>query len=146
MKKSAWNEGGLAVPCISTRAEALFVRQSCRLLNNKENKSRKHIQYWIGTQLQHFWPDMSQGIHAINVPPYFVHFHNLMEEAVKMEVVKVDKLKETSAKFIYKEYTSTFPPPKVTYKHDFPWNKVFERLWNPVLEPDVQSFMFLLDK
>ena len=61
-----------------------------------------------------------------------------------MKVIDINNLKLANAKFIYKEYTSTFPPPKVTYKHELPWNVVFERLWYPVLEPPVQSLMFLL--
>ena len=56
----------------------------------------------------------------------------------------VTKLKETSAKMIYNEYTRTLPPPKVIYKHELSWDLVFTRLWDPVLDPPVQSLMFLL--
>ena len=136
--------GGLAVPCIASKADALFVRQTCRLLNNKENNSRKHIQFWIGGLFSHLWPDMGQGPHSRIVPEYFEHLRTLIEEAVRMEVIDKNNLKCTSAKFIYKEYTSTFPPPKVIYKHELPWNMVFKRLWDPVLDPPVQSLMFLL--
>ena len=123
----------------------ITIRDSqCRLLNNKENNSRKHIQYWIGGLLNNLWPDLGQGPHSQFVPEYFQHLRTLIEDAVKMEVVKVDKLKETSAKMIYNEYTSTLPPPKVVYKHELPWDLVFTRLWDPVLDPPVQSLMFLL--
>ena len=136
--------GGLAIPCIATKAEALFVRQTCRLLNNEEHNSRRHINYWIGTLLKEWWPDMGQGIHAQNGPPYIKHLHDLLEVAIDREVIDVNNLKLANAKNIYKDYTTTFPTPKIMDKYQLPWNDIFKRLWNPVLEPPVQSLMFLL--
>ena len=141
--KNDRSKGGLQVPCIATRAEALFVRQTCRLLKNKDHNSRKHINFWIGTLLQDWWPDL--GTHpAQNIPPHFRHLYNLLQEAINREVVDVNKLEYVTAKEIYKDYTTTFPTPKIMYKYDLPWDLVFARLWSTVLEPPIQSLLFLL--
>ena len=42
----------------------------------------------------------------------------------------------TTAKTIYKDFTTTFPLPKIMDK--------YELQWDPVLEPPIQSLMFLL--
>ena len=87
---------------------------------------------------------MGLGVHAQNVPFYFQFLRDLFEEAVRMEVVKVDRLDLVTAKKIYKEYTSALPTPKIMDKYQLPWNIVFKRLWDTVLEPPVQSLMFLM--
>ena len=94
--------------------------------------------------LQDFWPDLGQGLHAQEVPPYFQHLNILIKEAVNRKVVQVDKLELATAKFIYKDYTTDFPPPKIMEKYELPWDIVFARLWDNVLEPPIQSLMFLL--
>ena len=97
--------------------------------------------HWIGEHFSHLWPDLGQGPHSQVVPDYFEHLRSLIQEVVDMEVVDTKNLKFANAKMIYKEYTSTLPPPKVIYKHDLPWNLVFTRLWDSVLEPPVQSYI-----
>ena len=61
-----------------------------------------------------------------------------------MEVIDVNQLELANAKMIYKEYTEALPIPKIMDKYDLPWGIVFQRMWYPVLEPPVQSLMFLL--
>ena len=87
---------------------------------------------------------MGQGLPVQEIPPYFKHLHDLLESAIDREVINVNDLKMANAKNIYQDYTTTFPTPKIMYKYELPWSVVFERLWNPVLEPPVQSLMFLL--
>ena len=41
--KNEKDEGGLGIICVLSKAEALFVRQTCRLLQNKEHNSRKPV-------------------------------------------------------------------------------------------------------
>ena len=69
---------------------------------------------------------------------------NLFTHEVKYEGVEVDKLKEVTAKNIYLENSSSFPPPKVIYKYDLNWDLVFKRLNHPILESSAKNIMFMI--
>ena len=58
--------------------------------------------------------------------------------------VNAVSLKKVSAKFLYQEYTSSFPPPKVVFKLDVDWPVVWERLDSPVLDPSAREYLFMI--
>ena len=45
--KNSREEGGLGIICIRSKADALFLIQTCRLLASDSFNSFKHIRYWI---------------------------------------------------------------------------------------------------
>ena len=59
--KNTGEEGGLDLVCVRSKADALFLRQTCRLLANQDFNSFKHIKYWIGTFLGDIIPIMQGG-------------------------------------------------------------------------------------
>ena len=143
--KNSREEGGLGIVCIRSKADALFLRQTCRLLANDEFLSYKHIRYWVGQHLVDALPDLGHGLHANQAPEYFVHLRKLFAEAHALEVIDVEHLNSVPAKQIYEDFTSTFPPPKITTKYaELPWDDIWSRLNHPVLTSPVRDIMFLL--
>ena len=143
--KNTREEGGLNVVCVKSKADALFLRQTCRLLASPQFNAFKHVKYWIGMHLGNVLPDMRHGPHAVTVPDYFRHLQNLFLEAHALEIINVERLNLVPAKQIYQDYTSSFPPPKVIYKYEnLPWNDIWKRLNHPVLTSKTRDIMFLV--
>ena len=90
--KNTREEGGLNVVCIRSKAGALFLRQTCRLLANHQFNTFKHIRYWIGMHLENVLNDMRTIVHADIVPEYFLHLQKLFLEAHALEIIKVESL------------------------------------------------------
>ena len=126
--------GGLNLPCIMSRADSLFLSQTCRLLRAPSSKQYSHVKYWIGLYVSDLFPDMGAGQHAEIISPYFQHMKSLLTGGVILGDIDVKKLKLVTAKNLYHGFSSTFPPPKVIYKYDVDWVQVWTRLQNPVLD------------
>jgi hypothetical protein len=56
--------GGLNLPCIISRADSLFLSQTCRLLRNPASKQFSHVKYWLGIYVKDIIPAMGPGPHA----------------------------------------------------------------------------------
>ena len=137
-------DGGLGAVDIRSKADALFIKQSCRMLAEPSSRAGKHIKYWIGLYLGRYIPELGRGAHSERVPKYYRHFRRLMEEIFMLDEVDPQRLEMIKVKEVYKQFTSTLPPPKVVYKHNLPWQKVWDRINHPVLEVKEREMMFLL--
>ena len=80
--KNPFLSGGLAVPCVASKSDSLFLRQTCRLLVKPESLQYSHVRYWIGLHLRDYFPDMATGPHAEIVSPYFQHMRLLLVEGL----------------------------------------------------------------
>ena len=135
--------GGLGLPCVSSKADSLFLRQTCRLLIDSGSMQYSHVRYWIGIHLRDYFPDMATaGPHAEIVPPYFKHMRLLLVEGLVLGDLSVGNLRKVTAKALYQECTTSFPPPKVVFKHDIDWPLVWNRLDYLVLEPLGRDVLF----
>ena len=105
--------GGLNLPCIISRADSLFLLQTCRLLRDEASRQYSHVKYWLGIYVRDIFPDMGHGPHAEIVSPNFQHMRSLLTGAVILGYIDVKKLRLVTAKSLYISFTSTFPPPKV---------------------------------
>ena len=137
-------DGGLNLPCVFSKANALFLSQTCRLLQDPSSKQFGHVKYWIGLHLRGFFPLMGSGPHSELISPYFKNMRLLLGEALLLEDIKVENLKKVTAKALYHGYTSSFPPPKVVFKFDVDWKLVWERLDSPVLDSLARDFLYLI--
>ena len=143
--KNSREEGGLNLVCVRSKADALFLRQTCRLLAYENFNSYKHIKFWIGSFLGDVFPDMQGGQPQLNVPGYFLHLKELFLQAYALEIINSDNLNAVPCKVIYSDLTSSFPPPKIIYKYeDLPWNEIWDRLNLPVLTSEIRDLMFML--
>ena len=136
--------GGLNLPCIVSRADSLFLSQTCRLLKDPSSKQYSHVRYWLGLYVKDLFPDMGPGPHAEILSPYFQHMKSLLVGSVILGDIDVKKLKLVTAKELYKGFTSTFPPPKVVFKYDVDWGQVWTRLQNPVLDILGREILFMI--
>ena len=107
--------GGLNLPCIISKSDALFLSQTCRLLRDPSSKQYSHVKYWLGLYVRDDFPEMGQGPHAELMSPYFQHMRSLLTGGILLGDIDVSKLKLVTAKHLYKQFTSTFPPPKVVF-------------------------------
>ena len=137
-------DGGLGLVDIRSKAEALFIKQSCRMLADLEGRSFKHIKYWIGLYLSDFFPTLRPGAHSETIPKFYQVFKNLITEALREGIVSPHQLEKVRVKEVYRELTNTLPPPKVIYKYDLPWATVWENIHHPVLDVKQRELMFLL--
>ena len=136
--------GGLNLPCVISKADSLFLSQTCRLITNPDCKQFNHIKYWLGLYMRDYIPGMEHGPHAEIFSPYFLHMKGLLLGAFVLGEIDFANLHKVSAKSIYFGFTSTFPPPKIVLKYDVDWSKVWKRLQSPMLEPRAREIMFLL--
>ena len=143
--KNSREDGGLNLVFVRSKADALFLRQTCRLLATEDFNSFKHIKYWIGHFLGDIIPAMQGGPHPAVVPDYFQHLRTLFTQAHALEIINVENLNAVPCKEIYADFTSSFPPPKIVYKFDnLPWDEIWGRLNLPVLVSEVRDLMFML--
>ena len=134
--------GGLDLPCVFSKANALFLKQTCRWLMDSTTKQYGHLKYWIGIHLKEFFPDMAFGPHAELVCPYFQHVRMLLVEGFVLGDIKLENLRSVTAKELYQKNTSSFPPPKVEFKFDVDWDLVWARLQYLNLEPLPREYLF----
>ena len=140
--KNSLSDGGLGLPCVSSKACSLFLKQTCRILMDPDSKQYGHVKYWLGLHIREFFPVMAVGPHAEFVGPYFQHMRLLLVEALTLGDIKLDSFRSVTAKKLYEGYTSTFPPPKVIYKYDVDWPLVWERLGAVSLDPLPKEHLF----
>ena len=70
---------------------------------------------------------------------------DLFTQAHKLEIIDISQLNSVPCKDIYRDFTSTFPPPKVINKYeDLPWNDIWKRLNFTVLDSTLRDLMFML--
>ena len=142
--KNSVLSGGLNLPCVASKADSLFLSQTCRMLTVPGNKQFMHIKYWLGLYIREFFPDMARGPHAEILSPYFQHMRALLAGALVLGDINVRKLKKVSAKELYLGFTSTFPPPKVVFKFNVEWEMVWKRLQYSVLDQASREIHFLI--
>ena len=136
--------GGLNLPCIFSKADSLFLSQTCKLLSDPSSKQYGHVKYWIGLYVGEYFPDMSTGPHAELISPYFQHMKALLCGGCLLGDVEPRKLKKVTANQLYKSFTSSFPPPKVIFKFEADWDQVWVRLQSPVLGLIGRELLFMV--
>ena len=143
VKNPRW-AGGLNLPCVFSKANALFLSQSCRLLQDPSSKQYMHLKYWLGLHLRDFFPEMTNGSHAEIISPYFKHMRLLLVEGMLLGNIEGGQIGKVTAKALYEGYTSSFPPPKVEFKYEVEWTLVWDRLDSPVLDPLAREYIFMI--
>ena len=136
--------GGLNLPCVISKADSLFLSQTCRLLSRPDSRQYKHIKYWLGLYIKEYFPDMAMGPHSEIISPYFSHMKSLLTGGIILDDVDPQRLHKTTAKILYKEFASSFPPPKIVYRYDVDWSQVWVRLQSPMLEPKARELLFMV--
>ena len=146
------DKGGLGLVCVRSKADSLFLRQTLRMMAQKNTLHWKYVRYFAGLQIAE--GDMFGGLHHNGTTPYYDKMVELYKEGVVLELCRYccGKASEdcehggevkltTTAKEIYLVYTDSFPPPRVEYNPAYAnlsslqWSRVWERVASPMLEP-----------
>jgi hypothetical protein len=136
--------GGLNLPCVASKADSLFLSQTCRMLTIPGNKQYMHIKYWLGLYMREYFPDMADGPHAEIISHYFLHMKSLLVGGIVLGEIDVNNLKKTSAKSLYDGFTTSFLPQKIVYEYDIDWGVVWKKMQSPILEPKAREVIFML--
>ena len=114
------------------------------MLVSPDKQCYKHLKYWLGTVLVKYFPQMALGPHSTVVPVHFRHVFKIVKEVLEEgEAVTLKDLEFCQAKMIYEEFTSSIIPPKVVFKYDdLPFDLIWKRLENPIMERPAQEIMF----
>ena len=142
--KNDRSAGGLGLPCISSKSNALFLSQTVRLLQDPLSQQYAHVQYWLGLHLRDFFPEMGIGPHAEIIPSYHQHMRLLLVEGLVLGDIVANQLGNVTSKALYENFTSSFPPPKVVFKFEVDWDVVWKRLDSPVLDPLGRENLFMI--
>ena len=138
-------EGGLGLVDIRTKADSLFIKQACRMLSEPNGRSLSHVKYWIGLYLADYLPDLRAGPHSERLPSHYRHFKRLLVEMFEGGFVDPNQLQRFRVKDLYKELTTTLPPPKIVYKYrDLPWETIWKNINHPVLDVKQRELLFML--
>jgi hypothetical protein len=141
---SPFSEGGLRLSAIAARAQALLAKQACHRLAGGGNPAA-HIAYWVGLRLRGRLPALGGGPHAEDIPPAFKELASLLLEVFSLPEVSVASLADVTSKYVYSQFTSTLPPPKVESRQpDLPWRIAWARLAGPALSAAAADVMFSL--
>jgi hypothetical protein len=143
--------GGLGLPEVRSKADALRLKQLTRMLQKPEGGSSsggsyRHLCYWLAPHLQHFLPEMMDlaPVRHGAAPPFFQHAIELLQEGFTYFGVEPGELEMITAKEIYKNFTPDLPDAKVTDKYftvNFP-AVVWPRLTLTVLDPAVRQMLY----
>ena len=138
------NQGGLNLPCLTSKCDALFLKQVLRMLTGSGGAMR-HLDFWLGRRLGLNIPGFGSDFRQRRTPSVCKKILELVTEAVECERVDVDNLKMATTKSIYKSYTETLPPAAVELKYEErDWSLIWLRVWSPVLTPGANNVLFLL--
>ena len=130
---------------LASMANALLLSQFVRLIRSGDKKTVGHAYYWLGDILETLVPEIVHGQRrAAEIPNYFGHIENLVLEMMVRETLTVETIKNLTNKVVYRELTSTFPPPKVVRESDLDYGLTWKRLHNTVVDIKARDVMFLL--
>ena len=131
------SNGGLGLPCIEARCEALLLTHTCRILSSN-SRSKRHLAYWIGLSLRESLPGLQQGPNAEIIPKYFRQIISVFKHC-EDQCVDPTNLKSVKCKAIYSDLTNSLPSPKIEQKHDRNWRQTWKRVsarWLPSAQRD----------
>jgi hypothetical protein len=138
LERLAWQElhsplaeGGLALSCLQSRAQALLAKQFCWAVGN-EGEAAAHWAFWLGGHLGVALPALAGTPQAPSTPPVWLELAGVVEELLEFETVTPAALLAATSKEIYSVFMETPPPPKVVLKRPATcWPDVWKRLWQP---------------
>ena len=138
---NTFQEGGLALPNIQAKCDALFLKHLLRILEN-ENKTRDHLLYWVGLSLRNDFPDLVPPLRAELLTPYFKHCIALLKDEALDDPINKNDIGNYKVKTIYGMFNSTPPTPKVMGKISLNWERVWKRLNSKIISGESKDILF----
>jgi hypothetical protein len=134
LERLAWDElhssgdmGGLGVPCIQTRAQALLAKQWWAFIA-AGGRLAAHAAFWMGEDLRAIFPTLPGFPVAppAPLPRLFVDLLPLLLETAAEPAVVAQGV---TSRRLYQRWTVDLPPPKIEFRlGDLPWRRIWRRL------------------
>ena len=137
-------KGGLGLPCLRGRNNALMLSQLLRLLKSGDRKSLGHIGYWMGELLGDLLAGIDGGEHAQVVPAYYDHLSQLVADAKASDIITQGNWKVLTSKIIYNQLLKSKPVPKVELEAGISFKNVWKRVSDQVLTATARESLYLL--
>ena len=153
-------DGGLGLPCVRSKADSLLLKQTLRMLEDKNADHHSHLRFWLGSFMGN-WGDLNpwgqpnakrSGI-VVDGPlrkesALTPHYEKLLTElkyGEKNEYFYDGNIRQVTAKMLYKLNTTTFTPPAITYKRNVPdWKLVWNRVGSLMMEPRGREISYMV--
>ena len=104
--------GGLHLPCLATMSDALLSTQCVRLIRSGDDKSVKHLDFWLRSLLADVVPGLGLGEQAVDTHDYFAHLGECLAGLKLSEQLTVSTVSSLTNKIIYNDMAS-FPFPRL---------------------------------
>ena len=104
--------GVLHLPCLATMSDALLSTQCVRLIRSGDDKSVKHLDFWLGSLLADVVPGLGLGEQAVDTHDYFAHLGECLAGLILSEQLTVSTVSSLTNKIIYNDMAS-FPFPRL---------------------------------
>ena len=148
---SAYFSGGLGLPFLRAKCDALLLKQMLRMIASTKT-CFDHLTFWIGPVLG--LPHLQEFIHyKLNVnnqwrlhkSPFFSYLSDIFSEARECERFDTESMFTSTTKSIYLSLTETMPPPSVVLKYpDRNFDLIFKRMISGVFSKTARTIIFLL--
>ena len=143
--------GGLGLMCVATKAECLWLRQSLRILERREENCYRHLAYWTSKYLEDEFPDLGEvGPKCLTLTSQYP-LHKAMLEALQEGLPREEynpaEMHLASVKNIYKSRSlDIIPGPKIEAKYPTVNFKVlfYPLLAYSILESEPTDLLFCL--
>ena len=135
--------GGMGLQCLGTMNKSLILTQMFRLMKNEDEKSRKHLNFWLKDLLSDVWDGPAVGGEAL-VCQHFNLVANILVEAKLHVHIKVESWQLLTNKLVYSGFAQDFTTTKVEREAAFSMEVVWSRLQSLGWNKQVQETNYFL--
>ena len=125
--KNDFMDGGLRLPCLATMNKSLMISQCLRVVRSTDDKSKTHLDFWMGALLQDCAPQFGRGVMSGETPAYYIFISESIAPLIMDEVLTAQTLPKLTNRLIYRNLAD-FPTPKVAENSVANFKTIWRRL------------------
>ena len=138
-------KGGLALLDAKAMCNSLIVTQTFRLMKSGDQKSQRHLKFWMSDYLEDLWEGPTDGVSAHDYESE--HFNLLADMVTNVRLlnnVDITVWNRLSNKMVYQSFAEYFPKTKVEREGGDDMSSVWKRLSLLVFNREVQEVAFFM--
>ena len=117
--------------------------QLLRLIKNGDEKTLRHVDYWIGEVLGEFHADFGHGVCSLNIPGFFATLGEIIAESRISNSLSGSNWKFMSNKILYRQQIMSLPLTKVERDIGSTLTDSWRRMNMPVISSSIKEVLFL---
>ena len=140
---NSFGRGGLGLPSIEAMNKSLILTQMFRLMKSDDEKSKMHLNMWLGPVLSDIWV----GPAVVDGGMNYEHFNMVAEIVVEAKLhqhINIEVWPILTNKLVYAGFAENFAKTKVERESMQSMDLVWSRLKSLELDRNVQETSFLL--